>query len=111
MGGEEFWPRMGTGAVRLEIHAMAKVPAIVPVSDLRQDAARVLKDLRTSNAPVFITQRGRATAVLMSLDAYERSEAQRELLLLLARGEKEIAAGTGHCLDEVLAEADSLLDG
>jgi prevent-host-death family protein len=90
---------------------MAKIPAIVPVSDLRQDAARVLKDVKKSNSPVFITQRGRATAVLMSLDAYERSETERELLLLLARGEKEIAAGTGHSLDEVLAEADSLLKG
>jgi prevent-host-death family protein len=90
---------------------MARIPAIVPVSDLRQDAAGVLKDIKKSNEPVFITQRGRATAVLMSLDAYQRSEAQRELLLLLARGEKEIAVGTGHSLDEVLAEADSLLDG
>ena len=45
----------------------------------------------------------------MSLDAFERSEAERELLLLLAHGEKEIAAGIGHSLDEVLAEADSLL--
>jgi len=88
---------------------MAKIPAIIPVSDLRQDAAGVLKDLKKSSNPVFITQRGRATAVLMSLDAYERSEAERELLLLLARGEKEIAAGSGHSLDQVLAEADSLL--
>jgi len=88
---------------------MAKVPALVPVSDLRQGTSRVLKDLKKSNKPLFITQRGRATAVLMSLDAYERSEAERELLLLLARGEKEIAAGVGHSLDQVLAEADSLL--
>jgi prevent-host-death family protein len=88
---------------------MARVPAIVPVAELRQDAARVLNGVKKSSQPVFITQRGRATAVLMSLDAFERSEAQRELLLLLARGEKEIAAGTGHPLDQVLAEADSLL--
>ena len=88
---------------------MAKVPTIIPVSDLRQDAARVLNDAKKSSKPVFITQRGRATAVLMSLDAFERAEAERELLLLLARGEKEIAAGVGHSLDEVLAEADALL--
>jgi prevent-host-death family protein len=88
---------------------MAKVPAIIPVSDLRQDAARILNDVKKSSEPLFITQRGRATAVLMSLDAFERFEAQRELLLLLARGEKEIAAGIGHTLDQVLAEADSLL--
>jgi len=88
---------------------MAKVPAIIPVSDLRQNAARVLNDVKKSSEPVFITQRGRATAVLMSLDVFERSETERELLLLLARGEKDIAAGIGHPLDQVVAEADSLL--
>ena len=79
------------------------------MSDLRQDAARVLKKTRASDEPVFITQRGRATAVLMSIDAYERSASERELLLLLAQGEKEIASGLGHDLDSVLAEADKLL--
>jgi prevent-host-death family protein len=88
---------------------MSKVPTIIPVSDLRQDAARVLSDAKKSSEPVFITQRGRATAVLMSLDAFERSEAERELLLLLARGEKEIAVGIGHSLESVFAEADSML--
>jgi prevent-host-death family protein len=88
---------------------MAKIPSIIPVSDLRQDAARVLKKTRTSDEPVFITQRGRATAVLMSIDAFERSASERELLLRLARGEKEIASGIGHDLDSVLAEADKLL--
>jgi prevent-host-death family protein len=75
---------------------MAKVPAIIPVSYLGQNAARVLSDAKTSGKPVFITQRGRATAVLMSLDAFERFEAERELLGLLARGAKEIAAGVGQ---------------
>ncbi len=88
---------------------MGKIPTIIPVSDLRQDAAAVLKAANKSKKPLVITQRGRATAVLMSLDAYERSEAEREILLLLARGEKEIAEEAGHSLDQVLAEADLLL--
>jgi prevent-host-death family protein len=88
---------------------MAKMPTIIPVSDLRQDAARVLKQTRSSADPVFITQRGRATAVLMSIEAFERSANEREILLLLAQGEKEIASGVGHDLDSVLAEADKLL--
>jgi hypothetical protein len=46
---------------------------------------------------------------MMSAEAYERAEHDRELLRLLARGEKEIAAGKGHGLDAVLAEADALL--
>lgn len=88
---------------------MVKVPKIVPVTDLRLDAARVLKELQNSGEPLVITQRGRAAGVLLSIHAYERSQCERELLRLLAQGEKEIATATGHSLDSVLKEADGLL--
>jgi prevent-host-death family protein len=88
---------------------MEKLPNIVPITDLRQDAAKVLKKVRKSKDPVIITQRGRAAAVMLSVDAYKRSLHDRELLRLLARGEKEIEAGEGHSLDSILAEADALL--
>ncbi|MCC7134401.1 MAG: type II toxin-antitoxin system Phd/YefM family antitoxin [Gemmatimonadales bacterium] len=88
---------------------MTKVPAIVPITDLRQDAAAVLEKARKSAEPVFITQRGRAAAVLLSVDAFEKAEHERELLRILARGDKEIAAGRGHTLDEVLEEGEKLL--
>jgi len=90
---------------------MAKVPEIIPITDLRQDSSAVLKRLRSSRQPVIITQRGRAAAVMLSVEEYERSEDERQILRLLARGEKEIAAGEGHDLDSVLAEADRLLTG
>ncbi len=45
----------------------------------------------------------------LSLDAYQRSEKERELLRSLARGDKEISKGKGYSLDDVLKEADSLL--
>jgi len=90
---------------------MAKIPAIIPITDLRQDAAAALKRLKGSHQPVVITQRGRAAAVLLSMKAYERSEHDRQLLHLLARGEQEIAAGEGFDLEHVLAEADALLAG
>jgi prevent-host-death family protein len=88
---------------------MVKVSNIIPVSDLRKDAAKVLKLVRNSKEPIVITQRGRPAAVMLSAEAYERSERDRELLRLLAKGEKEIEAGEGYDLDSVLAEADALL--
>ncbi len=88
---------------------MGKLPNIVPISDLRQDAAKVLKRVRASREPLIITQRGRAAAVLLSVESFERSERDKELLRLLAMGEREIAAGKGYDLDAVLAEADALL--
>ena len=88
---------------------MPRVPDIIPVTDLRQDAAAALKRVRSSKQPLVITQRGRAAAVMLSIEAFERAEQERELLRLRARGEKEIAAGEGYDLDDVLGEADTLL--
>ena len=88
---------------------MATLPAVIPVTDLRQDAAGVLKRVAASENPIIVTQRGRSAAVLMSTAAYERAEHEREILRLLAQGEKEIAAGKGHDMDAVLREADQIL--
>jgi prevent-host-death family protein len=90
---------------------MAKMPDIIPITDLRQDAAAALKRVKSSKQPVVITQRGRAAAILLSMEAYERSEHERQLLRLIALGEQEIAAGKGFDLDAVLDEADALLAG
>jgi prevent-host-death family protein len=88
---------------------MIRIPEVIPVTDLRQDAAAVLRRVRGRKQPLIITQRGRAAAVMLSVDAYERGEHERQILLLLARGEQEIVAGKGHELESVLAEADALL--
>jgi prevent-host-death family protein len=88
---------------------MSTMPDIVPISDLRADAAGVIKRAATSQAPVFITQRGRAAAVMVSTQSYERSQHELEILRLLAAGEVEIEAGVGHSLDDVMAAADKLL--
>lgn len=88
---------------------MRKLPNIISISDLRQDAAKVLKQVQESREPWVITQRGRAAAVLVSVESYEAAERDKELLRLLAKGEEEIEAGAGHDLEMVLAEADALL--
>ena len=88
---------------------MASVPKIVPISDLRQDASNIVKRLAASREPVIITQRGRAAAVIVGVQAYEQTQHELELLRLLAAGEKDIASGIGFDMDAVFAEADKLL--
>ena len=83
---------------------------MLPVSDLRQGAADVLGRVRKTQQPVVITQRGRAAAVLISIESYEKTERELEILKRIARGEKEVRAGKGHDLEDVLAEASELLD-
>ncbi|MBW2185593.1 MAG: type II toxin-antitoxin system Phd/YefM family antitoxin [Deltaproteobacteria bacterium] len=86
-----------------------KIPDIVPVSDLRQNTANVFNKLQATTEPLVITQRGRAIAVIQNIEEYERCEHERELLHLLALGEKEIGQGAGETLSSLMQEADALL--
>jgi prevent-host-death family protein len=88
---------------------MAQVPEIIPVSDLRKGAADLLGRVRKNRQPVIITQRGRAAAVIVSVEAYEAAEREREILRRIARGEREVKTAKGHDLASVMADADKLL--
>ncbi len=88
---------------------MAKIPNIVSIADLRQDATSIVKRVARSREPVIITQRGRAAAVMLSVKSFERSQREREILYLLIKGEREIAADAGNDLEEVLAQVDATL--
>jgi len=88
---------------------MRSLPAIIPISDLRQDAAGIIRRVAASDEPVVITQRGRASAVLVSADAYERTQHENEILRMLARGDAEVAAGIGRDAEDVMAEARALV--
>ena len=88
---------------------MAKTSKAVSIAELRENSAGVVRRVSGSKRPVIVTERGRARAVLLSVEAYERGEREREILRELARGEREIAAGRGFSLEKVLADADKVL--
>ncbi|MDP2300777.1 MAG: type II toxin-antitoxin system Phd/YefM family antitoxin [Coriobacteriia bacterium] len=89
---------------------MSAMPNIVPISELRQDASSIVREAAATGDPVFITQHGRASAVLLSAGAYERTQRELEILRILAQGEADIQAGVGYDIDVVMAEADALLE-
>ena len=88
---------------------MAKTSRAVSVAELRENPAGVVRRVRGSKRPMMLTEKGRAQAVLLSVEAYERGEREREILRELARGEREIAAGRGFSLKRILADADRVL--
>lgn len=53
---------------------------IIPVTDLQRQAGQVLNSLSDSDEPVIVTQRGRASAVLISAERYTRIEEDLERL-------------------------------
>jgi prevent-host-death family protein len=85
-------------------------PNIVPITDLRQDAAAIVKQASASGDPVFITQHGRASAVLVSAGAYDRTQRELEILRMLVQGDRDIEADRGVDFDVVMAEVDELLN-
>jgi prevent-host-death family protein len=89
---------------------MQRVPKILSITDLRQDAAAAIERARESEDPIIITQRSHAVAVLLGVPAYERMMHEREVLGILAKGESEIRAAKGARVEDVFAEAAKLLE-
>jgi prevent-host-death family protein len=80
---------------------------IFPVSDLQRQAAQILNDVAASNEPFVITQRGRATAVLISSDKYAQIEEdlqlldELELLRMVEESKQDLQTGNTISQDEV----------
>ena len=69
------------------------MPNIRPISDLRNSANEISDYCKATREPVFITRNGSGDMVIMSVDMYERREAQLELYAKLAEAEAAAAEG------------------
>lgn len=76
---------------------------IMPVTDLRRDTSRILKSVREDGDVVYITQHGRAAAVLLDYDQYQALLAQLEDLSDLAAIE-EVGGESSRSYKEFLTE-------
>ena len=80
---------------------------IVPISDLQRQAKQIIGSLADSDEQVIVTQRGRATAVIISADRYEEIEDdlkkldELELLDLVEEARQAIKNGDFISHDEV----------
>lgn len=79
---------------------------IIPISDLQRQAAQILSAVNESSEPIIITQRGRASAVLLSAKHYEQIEEdlalldELELEQLVREGLEDKAAGRTLSLED-----------
>ncbi len=69
------------------------MPNIRPITDLRNSSNEISEFCRGTREPVFITKNGIGDMVVMSIEVYERQQAQLELYAKLAEAEAEIANG------------------
>lgn len=78
---------------------------IIPISDLQTKAKQVVEQVKDTDQPVVITQRGRAAAVLVSVETYEGLLATRDEMSYsdwearLAQAKRESKRGKGVSLD------------
>ena len=73
---------------------MIKMPNIRPISDLRNNSNEISEFCRSAREPVFITKNGVGDMVVMSIDMYEKQQAQLDLYAKLAEAEAEISNGS-----------------
>ena len=69
------------------------MPAIRPISDLRNNSNEISEFCRSTREPVFITKNGVGDMVVLSMELYERQQAQIDLYAKLAEAEAEIMSG------------------
>jgi len=81
---------------------------IIPISDLQTKAKQYVEQVKETDQPVVITQRGRAAAVLVSYESYEGFLATRDEMSYpdweqrLRRAKRESKQGKGVSLDTYL---------
>ena len=63
---------------------------IKPISYVKANTARILKQIEDKNNPLIITQNGEAKAVLMDVKQYQHIMESINLLKILSIGENDI---------------------
>lgn len=79
---------------------------VVPVTDFRADLARWIRRIEKTGRPVILTQQGKAAAVLVTPNALDELEEERELVRKVLRGLTEVRAGKLVADEDVWKEAE-----
>ena len=60
------------------------------VTTLKREATRILADLNESHEPILITEHGKPSAYLVSVEDYQLTQNRLQILEGIARGERAI---------------------
>ena len=74
---------------------------MIPLTELKKNAGKVVKRVVEANRPVLLTSRGREVAVIQSLSAYNRAEKERLFMRGVLQGVLDSEFGREHELSEV----------
>jgi prevent-host-death family protein len=74
---------------------------IVPISDLKVNPGRIVKQVQDVHRPVVVTSRGRGVAVVQSLQDYEAGVEERAFMKAVVKGMTDLEEGRELSLAEI----------
>jgi prevent-host-death family protein len=76
---------------------------IIPLTDLKANPGRVIKQVTDARRPVLLTSRGRGVAVVQSVSDYEQAEEERAFMRAVVAGLADLDAGRQVSLKDAKA--------
>ena len=74
---------------------------IVPISDLKVNPSRIVRQVQAVHRPVVLTNRGRGVAVVQALQDYESDVEERKFLKAVVKGMVDLEEGREMSLSDV----------
>jgi prevent-host-death family protein len=74
---------------------------IVPVTDLKINPGKVVKQASDTHRPILLTSRGRGIAVVQGIHDFEEAAEEREFMKAVAQGLVDLEKGREVNLEEV----------
>jgi prevent-host-death family protein len=74
---------------------------IVPLSDMKVNPGRIVRQVDETRRPVLLTNRGRGVAVVQALDEYEAEAGERQFLRDVVQGLVDLEEGRETDLADV----------
>ena len=65
---------------------------VVPLTDLKVNPGRIVRQVAEARRPVLLTSRGRGVAIVQSVTDYEAAEEEREFMRAVVAGLADIDA-------------------
>jgi prevent-host-death family protein len=74
---------------------------IIPISDLKMNPGRIIKQIQEVHRPVLLTNRGRGVAVVQALHDYESDVEERAFMKAIVKGIVDLEEGRELSLADV----------
>lgn len=74
---------------------------IVPISDLKVNPGKIVRQVQDVHRPVILTSRGRGVAVVLALQDYETGVEAQAFMKAVVRGMSDLEEGREFSLAEV----------